>query len=59
MRPIVINRDTGTEAELGHGLQGGEQVIVNPPTDLVQGQTVHLKQQGGDKKQSGAKTGSG
>ena len=60
MRPIVINRDTGTEAELGHGLQGGEQVIVNPPTDLVQGQTVHLKQQGDDdKKQSGAKAASG
>ncbi|WP_419727720.1 efflux RND transporter periplasmic adaptor subunit [Lichenicola sp.] len=60
MRPIVINRDTGTEAELGHGLQGGEQVIVNPPTDLVQGQTVHLKQQGGDdKKQSGAKATAG
>ncbi len=60
MRPIVINRDTGTEAELGHGLQGGEQVIVNPPTDLVQGQTVHLKQQGGDdKKPSGAKPAAG
>ncbi len=55
MRPIVINRDTGTEAELGHGLEGGEQVIVNPPTDLVQGETVHLKQKNEDKKPSGAK----
>ncbi len=55
MRPIVINRDTGTEAELGHGLDGGEQVIVNPPTDLVQGQTVHLKKQNSDKKPSGGK----
>ncbi len=55
MRPIEINRDTGTEAELGHGLNGGEQVIVNPPTDLVQGQTVRLKQKGGDKKPSGGK----
>ncbi len=59
MHPVVINRDTGTEAELGHGLQGGEQVIVNPPTDLVQGQTVHLKQQGGDKKPADGKKATG
>ncbi len=55
MRPIAINRDTGTEAELGHGLDGGEQVIVNPPTDLAQGETVHLKQKDGDKKPAGDK----
>ena len=42
MRPISIARDTGTEAELRDGLDGGEKVIVNPPTDLVAGQKVHV-----------------
>ncbi len=42
MRPISIARDTGTEAELRDGLGGDEKVIVNPPTDLNQGQTVHV-----------------
>ena len=42
MRPISIARDTGTEAELHDGLQGDEKVIVNPPTDLAQGQKVHV-----------------
>ncbi len=42
MRPITIARDTGTEAELRDGLDGGEKVIVNPPTDLAAGQKVHV-----------------
>ncbi|WP_419730359.1 efflux RND transporter periplasmic adaptor subunit [Lichenicola sp.] len=42
MRPIVIARDTGTEAELREGLDGSEKVIVNPPSDLTQGQKVHV-----------------
>ncbi len=42
MRPVNIARDTGTEAELRDGLDGGEKVIVNPPTDLAAGQKVHV-----------------
>ena len=42
MRTIVIARDTGTEAELREGLDGSEKVIVNPPSDLTQGQKVHV-----------------
>ena len=42
MRPISIARDTGTEAELRDGLDGGEKVIVNPPTDLTAGEKVHV-----------------
>jgi len=43
MRSISIARDTGTEAELHDGLNGDEKVIVNPPTDLAQGQKVHVQ----------------
>ena len=42
MRPISIARDTGNDAELRDGLDGGERVIVNPPTDLAAGQKVHV-----------------
>ncbi|NPD65372.1 efflux RND transporter periplasmic adaptor subunit [Lichenicola cladoniae] len=42
MRTISIARDTGTEAELREGLDGTEKVIVNPPTDLSEGQKVHV-----------------
>lgn len=42
MRKVGIARDTGTEADLADGLQGGEQVIVNPPTNLSDGQAVHV-----------------
>ena len=40
--PITIDRDYGTVAELGHGLDGGEQVIVNPPSDLTADQKVSV-----------------
>ena len=42
MRPVSIARDTGNDAELRDGLDGGERVIVNPPTDLAAGQKVHV-----------------
>ncbi|MCQ8278425.1 efflux RND transporter periplasmic adaptor subunit [Acetobacteraceae bacterium KSS8] len=42
MQPVSIERDTGTEADLSNGLQGGEQVIVNPPTDLTDNQPVRV-----------------
>ncbi len=42
LRPVSIARDTGTEADLADGLSGGEKVIVNPPTNLSDGQAVHV-----------------
>lgn len=39
-RPITIDHDLGTRAELRTGLEGGEQVITNPPADLVDGGKV-------------------
>ena len=47
LRKIVIDRDYGTVAELSSGLQGGEQVIINPPADLVEGQKVKVPRQNG------------
>jgi len=51
MTPIVIERDMGTMAELRSGLAGGEQVIVNPPTDLRPDQPVKVLD---DSKKDGA-----
>ena len=41
-RHITIEHDLGTIAELSAGLHGGEQVIVSPPSDLVDGAKVHV-----------------
>jgi RND family efflux transporter MFP subunit len=41
-RHITIEHDLGTIAELSTGLHGGEQVIVSPPSDLVDGAKVHV-----------------
>ena len=46
MRHITIQRDLGTVAELSDGLQGGEQVIVSPPADLVDGAAVTVPDKG-------------
>lgn len=54
-RKIVIDRDFGTKAELSSGLEGGEQVIINPPADLIDNQKVTLpKPSGAGGQQSGA-----
>ncbi len=36
-KPINIDRDFGTTAELREGLSGGEELVVNPPADLDEG----------------------
>ena len=42
LQHVTIARDTGTEADLSDGLHGGEQVIVNPPATLADGDAVHV-----------------
>ncbi len=50
---VAIYRDFGKTVELRDGLNGGEQVIVNPPPDLPEGAKV--KERAHDKPQEEAK----
>ena len=42
MVPITIYRDLGEKAEVRQGLKGDEKLVVNPPSDLADGQKVHV-----------------
>jgi RND family efflux transporter MFP subunit len=42
LRTVLIQRDLGTELEVASGLAGDEQVIVNPPDSIAEGQTVRV-----------------
>jgi HlyD family secretion protein len=39
---VTIYRDFGSSAELRDGLQGGESLILSPPTDLAEGSKVQV-----------------
>ena len=41
-RKVSIYRDFGTSAELREGLNGGETLVLSPPTDLSEGEKVRL-----------------
>ena len=57
MVAITIYRDYGEKAEVRQGLKGGEQLVVNPPSDLRDGQKVHVVSDAGGKNgQPGAKS---
>ena len=43
LTPITIERDFGTVAELSRGLDGGEQVIIDPPSNLTGDQKVKVE----------------
>src|ERR1700683_4283250 len=43
--PIVLGRDFGSEVEVVSGLSGQENVRVNPPDSLVEGEQVQIAQQ--------------
>src|SRR5580704_2724525 len=43
--PIVLGRDFGSEVEVVSGLSGQENVMVNPPDSLVEGEQVQIAQQ--------------
>jgi hypothetical protein len=42
---IVLGRDFGSEVEVVSGLTGQENVMVNPPDSLVEGEQVQIAQQ--------------
>ena len=47
MRAVSIGRDFGTSIEILGGLQGNEQIVVNPADSLEDGQQVNIKTEGG------------
>ena len=42
LKQITLGRDFGTEVEVLHGVDEGEQIIINPPDSLVDGDTVTI-----------------
>jgi membrane fusion protein, multidrug efflux system len=49
LRPINIGRDFGATLEILGGLDGSDQIIINPSDSLEEGQQVHLpKENAGD-----------
>ncbi|MBV8926955.1 MAG: efflux RND transporter periplasmic adaptor subunit [Bradyrhizobium sp.] len=42
LRPVQVYRDLGENVELESGLNGGEQVVLNPPTTIHDGQKVRI-----------------
>jgi RND family efflux transporter MFP subunit len=44
LKPITLGHDFGSEVEVVAGLSGNENVIVNPPDSVVQGQPVRIAQ---------------
>ena len=41
VRKLTVVRDRGTSVEVSDGVKNGDQVILNPPADIVEGQTVN------------------
>ena len=43
IRKLAVTRDLGTWVETDAGVRSGEQVILNPPVNLVDGGKVELR----------------
>ena len=43
IRKVSVARDLGKEIEVHDGVKQGDQVILNPPVDLVDGKKVHIR----------------
>jgi RND family efflux transporter MFP subunit len=43
LQKISVARDMGTEVEAVSGVAAGDQVVLNPPVNLVEGARVHLQ----------------
>ena len=43
IRKVSVARDLGKEIEVRDGVKQGDQVILNPPVDLVDGKKVHIR----------------
>ena len=44
LKSVTISRDFGREVQINSGIQPGEQIILNPPDSIVDGETVKVKQ---------------
>jgi HlyD family secretion protein len=42
LQPVTVYRDTGSMVELSAGLNGGENIVLNPPTSLREGGSVRV-----------------
>ena len=52
LKPITIARDFGREVQVASGIEGNEQLIVNPPDSVFAGQTVRLADNTNDSSNS-------
>jgi hypothetical protein len=43
---VTLGQDDGTTVQVINGLNSDSQVIQNPPDSLIDGEPVHLMQQG-------------
>ena len=43
IRKLSVTRDLGTQVEVGAGVKQGDQVIVNPPVNLIEGSKVRAR----------------
>jgi RND family efflux transporter MFP subunit len=43
IRPVTVVRDFGKSVEISAGVRDGDQVILNPPVDLVDGGKVQIR----------------
>ena len=43
IRPVTVVRDFGTTVEVSAGVKDGDQVILNPPVDLVDGRKIKVR----------------
>jgi RND family efflux transporter MFP subunit len=43
IRKVSVTRDLGTQVEVGAGVKQGDQVIVNPPVNLLEGSKVRAR----------------
>jgi hypothetical protein len=46
LKAVIIGRDFGTRLEILGGLDSNENIVVNPPDSLEEGQPVHVKAEG-------------
>jgi RND family efflux transporter MFP subunit len=43
IRKVSVTRDLGTQVEVGAGVKQGDQVIINPPVNLLEGSKVRAR----------------
>ena len=43
IRKVRVTRDFGTRVEVDGGVKAGDQVILNPPVNLVEGSKVQVR----------------